>query len=59
MIEIILANVDWLVSNANAVVSPFGDVTDAAGEVLYTLAELATPGLTPATATDALGLAEC
>jgi hypothetical protein len=51
MNEIILANIDWLVCHENATVDDFGDVRDSTGTVLYTHVELATPGLTPATAT--------
>jgi hypothetical protein len=49
MDEIILANIDWLVANENATVSDFGDVLDSSGMLRYSLTELATPGLTPAT----------
>jgi hypothetical protein len=51
MNEIVLANIDWLIANENATVDAFGNVLDPAGAVLYTHVELATPGLTPATAT--------
>ena len=50
MDEIILANVDWLIARNGGYVDEFGDVRDCEGNVLATHLELATPGLTPATA---------
>lgn len=49
MDEVILANVDYLVSRCGGYVDDYGNVLDADGNPLATLTELATPGFTPAT----------